>query len=134
MIKAILFDLWNTLIYDTENKHKMLIACLREAGIDNPHDFQDRFLCSRSFKDLNEVANLISDKTGCSRQKALEIVRENASQNAKLFPDVASALGGLRKDYKLAIISNFMDFTASAVEKSGIESFFDYRFYSCRIG
>lgn len=136
MIKAILFDLWNTLVYDSSKlkSFEKLLEFLKSFGVKNPHEFIDRFLCIRKFDSIMQASEHISRELGCRPEEAEPFVRGFALQEPKAFPDVASALGRLRKDYKLAIISNFIDFTANAVEKSGIEKFFDYRFYSCNLG
>ena len=134
MIKAILFDLWNTLIYDKSKNLFNLMITLEEAGIENPNDIFDKCLCTRRFKDeeeaSKELGKLISNNPDVI-SKVFDVLR---NQKTAAFPDVMSNLDRLGKRYKLAIISNATQFGMSNAKKTGIFKKFDELFFSYKTG
>jgi HAD superfamily hydrolase (TIGR01549 family) len=135
MIKAILFDLWGTLIYNKSEKdpHKELIKLFKSHGIDNPDDFYDRSIAVRKFKNIEEAAEHVYRKTGIERKRLETIIKKYYDVEVAPFPDVVSNLERLKKGYKLAIVSN-INHGLEAFKRSGLESFFDYKFYSFEVG
>jgi HAD superfamily hydrolase (TIGR01549 family) len=134
MIKAILFDLWNTLVYNKSSvrPNMELQDFIRRHGVKNPIDFIDRTLCTRELS-AREAAEHASKELGCGPEEMEPFFESYDSIESTPFPDVVPALERLRKGYKLAIISN-ISLSLKAFQRTGLERLFDYRFYSCRAG
>ena len=135
MIKAILFDLWNTLVYNKSNvrPNREFQLFAKSHGVKNPADFADRFLCTREFTSPREAAEHVSREIGCRPDEMEPILERYAQIKATPFPDAVPALKRLRKSYRLAIISN-ISLSLKPFQGSGLEKLFDYTFYSCRLG
>ena len=136
MIKAILFDLWNTLVYDKSNAKPFdkTMRLFEQAGSRNPHETFDKYVCLREFSNHEEAAQFVSRKTGCDKNDILEVFKEYEDEGSTFFKDVVPALKELRKRYKLAIISNMSSIGLKAVQRIGLEQLVDYTFYSFKLG
>ena len=135
MIKAILFDLWNTLVYNKSDTRYIneLAMFLKRLGIKNPADFTDRFLCTREFASPREAAEHLSRELGCHPEELEPILQRYDLIEPAPFPDVIPALKRLGKKYRLALISN-ISLSLNPFQRTGLEKIFDYTFYSCKLG
>ncbi len=134
--KVIVFDLWNTLIYDSsKEKHEKMSKLL---GFENRQEFWD--YCDSHFFHRNQkfydflkelIEERVSDKTTFEEIKK---IWEETRNYVNVFPDTIDVLKKLKKKYKLAIISNSAGEEARmALEKFGMDKFFDYIVLSCEV-
>lgn len=135
MIKAILFDVWNTLVYDKSSSRPAIefLDFIGSRGVEEPVDFTDRHVCTREFTSKQGAAIYLSGKLGCSPEGIEPLIERFDSMEAAMFPDVLPAVERLEKDYRLALVSN-IGFGLQPLKRTGIERLFDHAFYSCKVG
>lgn len=135
MIKAIVFDLWNTLAYNEginpilELKARFNISDIKliESAIEK-QDFT-------SIKDmLEEFCKFFSIPQEPALLEELEQRFRLGMYSGKLFEDVIPALKELRPKYKMGIISNTDTFSAQALSRTGLFKYFDAQCLSCDMG
>ncbi len=135
MIKAIVFDMWNTLAYNEdpnpimELKDRFHITDIKL--IENAIEKQD-------FSSVNEMlakfCEFFSIPSDTALMEELEKRFVIGMRSAKLFDDVLPALKELRPKYKLGIISNTDSFSAQSIARTGLFKYFDAQCLSCDIG
>lgn len=135
MIKAVIFDLWNTLAYNEEPnpvielKERFHITDIKL--IENAIEKQE----FGSIKDLLvRFCEFFSIPSDPDLLAELERRFELGLHTPKLFDDVLPALKELRPKYKLGIISNTDSFSAQVVARTGLFKYFDAQCLSCDIG
>lgn len=136
MIKAILFDLWNTLIYNKSDYRPSveMVELLKEHGFDNPDDTYDKLINLKPFSSTKEAAEHICSKAGCKAEVVKSILDKYSLIKPTPFPEVIPALKRLRRSYKLALVSNIHTFSLRPFRKTGFDSLLDYTFYSFELG
>jgi HAD superfamily hydrolase (TIGR01509 family) len=136
MIKAVLFDLWGTIIYNKSDKrpHEELLSILESAGAEDPLDLSERMVCARGFRDERQAAEFISKKVGCDADRVEEALRKYSDVEIKAYPDVRQNLEKVRGLYKTALVSNIGSFSLRMFLKTGMEKYFDFTFYSSQMG
>jgi HAD superfamily hydrolase (TIGR01509 family) len=135
MIKVILFDLWNTLVYEKSALRPIdkFMIFLKNNGVENPTDFMDRVFCKMDFSTIGEAAEYLSRKLGWNKQKIEPMLEKFDLIEPTPFPDVIPAIKKLKKNFKLALISN-IGLSLWAFQRTGLERLFNYHFYSCKVG
>lgn len=135
MIKAILFDVWNTLVYDKSDArpNTEFLDFVKSHGVKNPADFADKHLCTREFASPREAAERVSRELGCHPEELEPVLQRYDLIEPAPFPDVVPVLKRLGKKYRLAVISN-IGLSLKPFQRAGLERHFDYTFYSCRLG
>lgn len=134
--KVVVFDLWNTLIYDSskENHEKMA----RLLGFENRQEFWD--YCDSYFFHKNQkfydfLKELVEERN--LPEGTFEKIREiwEDSRNYRsAFPDTKIVLEKLKKKYKLAILSNSAsEESKGALKRLGLNKYFDYIILSCEV-
>lgn len=133
--KAILFDLWNTLVYEKSMLKPIdqFMIFLKRIEVENPTDFMDRVFCKREFSTIGEAAEYLSKELGCKKQRIEPMLKKFDLIEPTPFPDVIPALKKLRKYFKIALISN-IGLSLWAFQRTGLERLFDHHFYSCKVG
>ena len=134
--KVVVFDLWNTLIYDSsKEKHEKMSKLL---GFENRQEFWD--YCDSHFFHRNQkfydfLKELIEERvSGKTTFEEIKKIWEETRNYVNMFPDTIDLLKKLKKKYKLAIISNSAGEEARmALEKFEVDSFFDYIVLSCEV-
>jgi len=134
--KVVIFDLWNTLIYDSsKEKHEKMSKLL---GFENRQEFWD--YCDSHFFHRNQkfydfLKELIEERvSGKTTFEEIKKIWEETRNYVSVFPDTIDVLKKLKKKYKLAIISNSAGEEARmALEKFGMDKFFDYIILSCEV-
>lgn len=136
-IKVVVFDLWNTLIYDSSTDNHEKISNL--LGFKDRSEFWD--YCDLHFFNKNQtfyefVKDLVKERNlpDGTFQK-IESLWEESKTLVYTFPESASVLKKLKSKYKLAIVSNAAEDEAnSSLEKLNIKEYFDYIVISCKVG
>ncbi|MFH0862793.1 MAG: HAD family hydrolase [Candidatus Altiarchaeota archaeon] len=114
MVKAVFFDLWNTLVYcPTKEKVEEMVSALGLSGRIDYYGFieeLDRTVFVDSELEVEEALIGISRRYGAdpsdTQLKAASDLWGSRLQGAEFFPDVKPALEELSKTYRLGVISN----------------------------
>jgi putative hydrolase of the HAD superfamily len=141
MAKAVLFDLWNTLLYcPTKDSVSEMLGILGLEGKVTYAMFiseMDRTVFIDPEYALERMCAEVCARHGAHPgEKAVgEAVSkwDERLRGAKLFPDAEAALEGLG-DYKLALVSNTDAGGAKYVKDNGLDRFFDAVVMSCYVG
>jgi len=135
MIKAIVFDLWNTLAY---NDGLNPIAELEQRFHISDLKLIENAIQKQEFPALKDMLARFCEFFSIPADEALLAELEQRFQlgmhSAKLFDDALPVLKELRPRYKLGIISNTDCFSARAVAQMGLFKYFDAQCLSCDIG
>ena len=129
MIKLVIFDIWNTLTYNpTKLKEEILkvlplspdyvqskLNKLNLGGISD-EDF---------FNQLTDNKEIIDD---------LLIKWKKINKEVRIFEDVTDVLNELKKDKKLALLSNSTSNTLNILKEKNLFNFFDKIYLSCDYG
>lgn len=135
MIKAVVFDLWNTLAYNDginpilELMKRFNISDLKL--IENAIEKQD-FMTIKEL--LTGFCVFFSIPAEPALLEELEQRFRLGIYSAKIFDDVVPTLKELRPKYKLGIISNTDTFSAQALARAGLFKYLDAQCLSCDIG
>ncbi|MCX6803385.1 MAG: HAD family hydrolase [Candidatus Diapherotrites archaeon] len=141
MIKAIIFDLWNTIIPGSVD-FKFLASLARNAGI-SCSDYISRFEHSVQVKKYSSLEEMKVDFDRdffdiSPKLRDLLFAQTCLNDDFKIitFPDSVSVLKKLRKDgYKLVLLSNTENIsTEKVMKKLKLEKYFDVLGYSYDIG
>ncbi|MFH1315979.1 MAG: HAD family hydrolase [Candidatus Woesearchaeota archaeon] len=141
MVKLIIFDTWGTLIangiYSPVKQVKFMLDIK-----DNFPEYIKRFehvFMTKEYKSLEEGFKAVLKEFGIKQDK--EIIEKligawnKNTLLARPFRETIQVLEDLKKDYKLALISNTDSFSVpQVIEKFGIEKLFDYVYLSCKEG
>jgi HAD superfamily hydrolase (TIGR01509 family) len=138
MIKAIIFDLWETL----GTKNIGISKSLQEKfQIQKTEEFMERYESSVQLKDWNsekEMAlNFLKEFGIESTDKNIEFVVNLFNQgidNATMFGGMKDLLLELKKSYKIGFISNTTVFESVILEKWEIKDIFDATSFSWNLG
>ena len=133
-IKAIVFDLWNTLAYNKQCRNPIIelkkelnvkdVRVLEEGFMTKPFETSEQAMLS-----LCDYLNIKPDEKMMKR--FLGIWND---VNRELFDDVVPVLKELRKDYKLGLISNFTSFEKGFFKDMGFFDLFDSVCLSSDVG
>lgn len=135
MIKAIIFDLYNTLIYfDKEVRtYKNLFSDL---GIDSELELKlaKKIVMTKNFNSLEEVVQELKPNTDIS----LDIYKnqiQSKINSVQLYPETISVLKTLKNNgLKLGLISNSAFNYKSPFYKLGLDKYFDIAIFSFEVG
>ncbi|MBI2579100.1 MAG: HAD family hydrolase [Candidatus Aenigmarchaeota archaeon] len=140
MIRAVIFDLWDTLIYSEAGNP---VQKARELlGYDKSfEEFMAKFqssLMTRQFPSFKAAFAYVCGEFGVSdasvEEKLASIWEENV-RKVRLFPETREVLHKLKeKRYKLGIVSNGYAGAHSMIKGLGIYDCFDAVIVSCDIG
>jgi HAD superfamily hydrolase (TIGR01549 family) len=136
MIKVILFDLWNTLMYNDSDVRPAdeLMEIFKELGSEEPADTLDKILNQKEFLDEKQAAQSICKQTGCDPERVESILLGYNKIRPTPFPDTLQALNRLRKSYKIVLVSNVGTFNLRITKATGFFNLFHRTFFSCQIG
>jgi len=136
MIRAVVFDLWNTLVHSQHGdpfKHiqrllapeqAALFPALRRDAMGRPHagaraflgEWKDRL--GLSGEQLNAMAGLF----------------QTAAEDAECFPEAVQAVAGTRKLARVALLSNTQSFDLDFLERLGLTGLLATRMLSAELG
>lgn len=135
MIKAVVFDIWNTLAYNPHN--------LRFSGVSRFLGVKDTLKLDEIFavRKYTSVNELIEDAkphfssvlhTRPFRKYIEKLITQKL--DAKLYDDVEPVLKELRKSYKLGLLSNLLSFGDKPLQGTGLYKMVDARCLSYEEG
>jgi putative hydrolase of the HAD superfamily len=135
-IRAVIFDMWDTLIYN-EQKNNIMRVISNLLGLElvreNWKRLEEAFMKKR-YDDISDAAADIGKYFHIKNPKITEKFAEIARDSIKprVFPDVIPALDKLN-GYKLGIVSNTISFNIGNLEKN-LFNHFDAVCLSCDLG
>lgn len=131
-IKAVIFDLDNTLLDFVEAKLKACKAVVEYLGInENEHELLNYFLRGvHGFEDVRNIADYMRDRGVYCEEKfreCCEIYEKVKLENIKLYPNVRETLEKLKETgIKLAVVTDAMNGHATGrLRKVGVLHYFD---------
>ncbi len=137
MIKAIIFDLWNTLVYNNV-KENPVRRTAKLFGMEANKDFSLRFedaVERKRYDSVKESMEELCEKFGIEKND--EMIRELVKiwtpdpSEVGIFSDTMESLKSLRKTgVKLAILSNAFYYKTDLVMKTGLVDLFDVSCFS----
>jgi len=142
MTELIIFDFWGTLIENgvrpSPSKQVRYFLRLRMPFSEFITRFEEAFM-TKKFESLREG---FEEVTAAFDKRVPEFVYDKMvgmwnkfSILSKPFDDTIEALEDLKKDYKLALLSNTDNFSLQQVmDKFDLEKYFDHVFLSCETG
>lgn len=141
-VKGVIFDLWNTLIYNIP-KAASLATLIEPLGLE-PDKFWRawrRYMIPALLGEIKtgeERAQRVLADMGLPPDNAIDIARyerENRSGDVHFFPGVPDMLVELRKrGYKVAVVSNTNYLARPVIEKLHIPKKVDQVVLSCEVG
>jgi FMN phosphatase YigB (HAD superfamily) len=138
MIKAIIFDLWNTLAYNDTPQVPMLLL-ERRLGL-KPDQYKkiERAFMLQKFPTVVDAAKHICECMGKEPDSQmisdLLDIWDKSKIHFEFFPDVIPELEKLRHKYKIGLISNTDCFTMKPFFEAGYKKHFDYIAFSYDAG
>ena len=132
-IKAIVFDLWNTLAYNVGSNP--VVDIMNEFNITDIKAFEESFMKENNLSveeamfRLCKMANIEPNQATIKRMLELW---QNPDVKIKLFDDVLPVIKELKKKYKLGLISNTDHFYLDNFK--GFFDLFDVINLSCDVG
>ena len=138
MIKAIIFDLWETL----GTKNIGISKSLQDTfAIEKTADFMDLYETAvqlEKWKSEEDLAiNFLKEFNIEKNQKNIEYIVNlfrQGVEKATMFPGMRDLLLTLKKNYKLGFISNTTIFKSVVLDKWGIRDLFDVTSFSWEVG
>lgn len=144
MIKAVIFDMYETLIthYTTDLYFSEDMA--KDAQVDYQDFYRiwkgtdaDRTLGKMTFREV--IRKILVENNAWNQEKFDLIIKKRTQTKEKLFeklhPEIIPMLEGLKeKGLKIALISNCFDEEASVIRKSILAPYFDVVCLSCELG
>lgn len=135
MIKAVIFDLWDTLAFNKGHIGGYIEKIDREIGIEN----KDKFTKLRRDWYLNNIdderffTKLLNDSNRpIAMLDSLIKIWHSQLEAVELYPETVDVLETLKiKGIKLILVSNTTPISNKAIDKLGIRKYFDYIFLSC---
>lgn len=136
MIRAAIFDLWNTLVHSPggdpfQHLRKLMteeqrdhFQTLKRDAMDQVHASAEAFL---------ERWRLCLELTDAQREGMAGVFRAAAS-DAECFPDVLEALTRARPLARMGLLSNTQSFDMEFLERLGLTSLIPNRFLSAEMG
>ena len=142
MTKLIIFDFWGTLIENgvkpSPSKQVRYFLRLRMPFSEFVVRFEKAFMTKKfdSLKEgFQEVTDAFDKRVPDFVYEKLVGMWNKFSILSKPFDDTIEALEDLKKDYKLALLSNTDNFSLRQVmDKYDLEKYFDHIFLSCETG
>ena len=142
MVKAVFFDLWNTLLYCPT--HGKVDEMLRQVGLGGKLDYgtimeeMDNKLFTYPDYDIRKFLLELCEEKGveCPRDAIESAARmwESRLTQAEYFPETEAVLKDLHGNYKLGLISNTDRSGADYVRKIRINQYFDSMILSYEVG
>lgn len=124
MIKAIIFDCWNTVFYTDLKPHPFAAFAEKIGRNIQDYDFlkifEAHFMLERYSKveiPINAILNELKILPNEKLQKELKLILEEGFQYIKAYPETVDILEKLKRKYKLGMITNTDYLGFQALEK-----------------
>ncbi len=137
VIRAVFFDLWDTLIYN-EKRNNIMAALSGMMGVELARESWKRFenaFMKRRYRNEREAAADIASHFGINNDFVTEKIAElmKSAIKPKIFPDVIPELERIGENRKIGIISNTMSLGIEGVIRK-LSGHVDDFFLSCDLG
>ncbi|NIO23144.1 MAG: HAD-IA family hydrolase [Candidatus Aenigmarchaeota archaeon] len=135
MVKAIIFDLWNTLSYnDPFNPHNFVLSKIGlEKNMHNDRIIEEELMVSK--EDFGILVTNMLRKFGVNDKSVAKEIEETWKKSRLiLFPEVIDCFKRFRKNHKLAILSNSIAIDIPKIRESGIMEHINYAGFSFETG
>jgi HAD superfamily hydrolase (TIGR01549 family) len=131
--KAIIFDLYNTLLY-TKHKTKPYLNLFRSLGLSKEEmNFWRDKVMTENFNSFEDLKNTINPSSNVYVEKyEYDVQEENDSTH--LFDDTKFVLDELFKRYDLYLISNIATPYKKCFYNLGLDKWFREPIFSCDVG
>jgi HAD superfamily hydrolase (TIGR01549 family) len=141
VLRAVVFDLWNTLAHQARGPNPM-IETGRILGVRGRPGWKRRVeetIMRRRLPGIREALPLLEEAFGLDRddatRRSVEKAWEEARPGVRLFPDVLPALERLRRGgLRLALLSNTQSFDLEFLEEGPLRGQLDLLHLSCDTG
>ena len=136
MIRAVVFDLWNTLVHSPGGdpfQHLQRLLSPDQAGL-----FPElkREAMDRPYPDARTFLAGWMDRLSLSGRQVLDMaeVFQAAAEDAACFPEAVTALQGTRRLARIALLSNTQSFDMAFLARLGLEQVLPVRCLSAETG
>ena len=136
MIRAVVFDLWNTLAHSRGGSPFQRAKTLLRPGQLGEFAAFQRDAMTRSYADRAAFFSSWRERLGMdeAQQVALSEAFARAESEAELFPEVPDALEGTRSLARLALLSNTQSFDLDLLDRLGLAEAIRVRGLSAELG
>lgn len=132
MTKALIIDLYGTLLYSSIRK-KPYLDLFKQMGLSKDEMSKWRRIVMTENLSFSDIKHLIDPMSNIYTDKYLfDVNLEN--ENTHLFPDTIPFLEEVSKRYKLFLLSNIATPYKSCFYQLGLDKFFVKPYFSCDIG
>lgn len=137
-IKAIVFDLWNTLAYNKGSRINPIIMLEKKLGLNMKlYREVELGLMTKRFETKKDAIINLCRHIGVKPKERLVstlLYLWGDTRDMSFFPEVRAELEKLKRDYKLAVLSNTDCFHTKEFTKNGFDRYFDFTAFSCDLG
>jgi putative hydrolase of the HAD superfamily len=138
-IKAVIFDLWNTVVYNKGTKVNPIVKLEEILGLNiGLYREVELGFMTKSFKTRRDAMTSLCRHVGVKPTDRLISnlvdVWDGLQISVTLFPDVIPVITKLRSKYKIGLLSNTDCFTIKEFKDNGYEKYFDSISFSCNLG
>ena len=136
MIRAVVFDLWNTLVHSRNGDPFTHLQRLLGPGQETRFPDLKRDAMERPHTDARALLDEWREPLGL-RPEQLETMAEvfrTAADDAHCFPEAAQAVLDTRKVARVALLSNTQSFDLGFLERLGLTGMIPSRFLSAELG
>ena len=132
-MKAIIFDLYNTLIYSTL-REKPYMVLFKTLGLTKEEmNFWRDEVMTKNFSSFEELSQTIKPGNHLYTKEYDYIVKKE-NEHTHVFDDTYSVLENLSKKYKLYLLSNIATPYKECFYNLDLDKYFVKPFFSCDIG
>ncbi len=136
MIRGVVFDLWNTLVFSPGGSPFQRLKALLRPDQEALHAEIIRDGMTRPYGSARAFLGAWRDRAGLdpAQEKALVQAFQEAGEQADWFAGVPEALGATRSLARLALLSNTQDFGLELLDRLGVAERIRLRFLSADLG
>ena len=136
MIRAVVFDLWNTLAHSRGGSPFQRAKALLGPGQMAAFPAFQRDAMTRTYADREAFLSAWQGRLGldASQQAALSEAFARAESEAELYPEAAESLQGTRALARLALLSNTQSFDLGLLDRLGLSEAIRVRGLSAELG
>ncbi|MFQ5693687.1 MAG: HAD family hydrolase [Nitrospinota bacterium] len=136
--RGVVFDLWNTLAYNTASPNPV-VWMARRLGIDGRPDWTgllERAYMTAPVSGIEEALERLGKTVPLPPLDPAPFVEAfaRADRSVRLFDDVLPTLRDLRPRFRLALLTNTQSFGLEFIETTGLADLFDVTCYSYERG
>ena len=136
MIRAVVFDLWNTLVRNQQGDPFQQLRLLLDLGHEQSFAAFKRDAMVRPHADAASLLGHWQERLGLSDGQVRDMaeVFQTAAEEATCFPEAMAALLGTRKLARVALLSNTQSFGMAFLDRLSLTPVLPNRFLSADLG